>query len=179
MREIEGFEDAMRVLKPHWAEIECEFQKHNAHFLGLAATDHDVIGRVLRSHLVVESFLNSYLKKNFGFDNFDELRLSFSQKANMLPSSAGSAAFVRPGIIQLNKIRNKFGHTLKHVIKFGEINKITDILSISRPGTVFSVPVEAIEAFAPTACAFLAVPPRHLQDIFFEAFKNINQRPID
>ncbi|MBY3143966.1 hypothetical protein HFO65_36765 [Rhizobium laguerreae] len=56
MREIEGIEEAMGVLKPHWGEIEEDFHRHNARFLALAATDHDVIGRVLRSHLVVEIF---------------------------------------------------------------------------------------------------------------------------
>lgn len=179
MREIEGIEEAMRVLKPHWADIENDFQLNNMRFLELAATDHDIIGRVLRSHLVVENFLNSYLQETFGFDDFGELRLSFAQKAKMLPSAAVSAAFVRPGIIQLNKVRNKFGHALSHVIEFGEINSITEILGVARPNTLFAEPIEAIEAFAPIACAFLCVPPQHLQAAFVEAFKNVQTHLLD
>lgn len=173
MRDIEGIEEAMKILKPHWTDIENDFHRHNMRFLELAATDHDIIGRVLRSHLVAENFLNSYLQETFGFDEFEELRLSFAQKAKMLPSSAVSAAFVRPGIIQLNKVRNRFGHTLNHVIEWGEINSITQILGVARPSTKFAEPIEAIEAFTPIACAFLSVPPQHLQEAFVEAFKNV------
>ncbi|WP_153769259.1 hypothetical protein [Labrenzia sp. CE80] len=179
MREIEGIDAAMEVLKPYWKDIEEDFHRHNDRFLELAATDHDFIGRVLRAHLVVENFLNSYLEQTFGFDDFDGLRLTFAQKAKMLPSAKVSAAFVRPGIIQLNKVRNKFGHTLSHVIEFGEINAMTDILSIARPNTTFEQPIEAIEAFAPIACAFLSNPPMHLQNVFVEAFKSIQTASLD
>ena len=174
MREIEGIEEAMNVLKPHWAEIEQDFRRNNERFLALIATDHDVIGRVLRAHLVIENFLNSYLQATFELEDFDELRLTFAQKAKMLPSAKASAAFVRPGIIQLNKVRNKFGHELDHVITVGEINSITQILGIARSGTRFATAIDAIEAFAPVACAFLSIPPKHLQEAFIEAFKNVH-----
>lgn len=173
MREIEGIDKAMDVLKPYWGEIEEDFNRNNSRFLELFATDHDVIGRVLRSHLVVENFLNSYLQGTFDFDDFDELRLTFAQKAKMLPAGQASAAFVRPGIIQLNKVRNKFGHELNHVIEFGEINAITQVLDVARPSTTFAAPIHAIEAFAPVACAFLSVPPKHLKEAFVAAFKHV------
>ncbi|MBY3143967.1 hypothetical protein HFO65_36760 [Rhizobium laguerreae] len=79
----------------------------------------------------------------------------------MIPAGRSSASFVRPGVIQLNKVRNKFGHELHHVIEFGEINAITQILEIARSGTTFAAPIDAIEAFAPVACAFLSIPPKH------------------
>jgi len=173
MREIEGIKEAMDVLKPYWGEIEKDFERNNARFLALVAADHEVIGRVLRSHLVVENFLNSYLQGTFQFDDFDELRLTFAQKAKMLPAGKESAAFVRSGIIQLNKVRNKFGHELDHAIEWGEINSITQILGIARPTAKFTAPIEAIEAFAPVACAFLSVPPKHLREAFVEAFKHV------
>ncbi|WP_149898486.1 hypothetical protein [Rhizobium rhizogenes] len=173
MREIEGIKEAMKLLEPYWTDIEDDFLHHNTRFLELAATDHDILGRVLRSHLVVENFLNSYLQATFGFDDLDDLRLSFAQKAKMLPSAQASAAFIRPGVIQLNKIRNKFGHTLTHAIELAEINLITQILDIARPSTTFAEPIEAIEAFAPIACAFLSVPPKHLEEAFLEAFKTV------
>ncbi|WP_425646119.1 hypothetical protein [Agrobacterium leguminum] len=173
MREIEGIKEAIDVLRPHWSDIEADFNRHNARFLELAATSHDVIGRVLRAHLIVENFLNSYLQATFGFDEFDELRLSFAQKAKMLPSARSGAALIRPGIIQLNKVRNKFGHTLNHVVEPNEISHIVQLLSIARPSSNFYDPIDAIDAFAPVACAFLSVPPKHLQDAFAEAFKSV------
>lgn len=179
MREIEGIKEAMDILKPHWGEIEKDFQRHNARFLTLIATDHDVIGRVLRVHLVVENFLNNFLPSFFGIEDFEDLRLSFAQKAKMLPAGKSSASFVRPGIIQLNKVRNKFGHELNHVIQFGEINSITQILSIARPGVTFDAPVDAIDAFAPVACAFLSIPPKHLQEAFLKAFNDVRSGAPD
>jgi hypothetical protein len=56
MKDIEGIENVVQILKPHWPEIEADFERHNARFLELAATDHDAIGRVLRAHLIVENF---------------------------------------------------------------------------------------------------------------------------
>ncbi|MCA2407501.1 hypothetical protein GYN07_04915 [Rhizobium leguminosarum bv. viciae 248] len=179
MREIEGIDKAMAVLKPHWEEIEDDFHRHNARFLQLASTDHDAIGRVLRSHLVVENFMNSYLTEFFGIEDFDELRLTFAQKAKMLPAGKSSASFVRPGIIQLNKVRNKFGHQLNHAVEFQEINSIMQILGIARSETNFTTPMDAIEAFAAIACAFLSIPPKHLQGAFIEAFKHVHTEMPD
>lgn len=50
MREIDGIKEAMAVLKRHWEEIEDDFDRHNRHFLELASTDHEAVGRVLRAH---------------------------------------------------------------------------------------------------------------------------------
>lgn len=179
MREIEGIKEATAVLQPYWDEIENDFNRHNARYLELAAADHQVIGRVLRAHLVVENFMNSYLPDFFGIEDFEELRLSFSQKAKLLPTRKSSAAFVRPGIIQLNAVRNKFGHRLKHEIQFHEIEAITSALKIARAGLDFANPIDAIEAFAPIACAFLSIPPKHLQEAFLEAFKHVHSHTPD
>lgn len=174
MRDIEGIEAALDVLKPHWAEIEADFARHNERFLALAAADHDAIGRVLRAHLVIENFLDTYLTATFEVENLDEVRLTFAQKAKLLPSRNSSAAFVRPGIIQLNTVRNRFGHQINHEIQPHEISAILQALEIARPGKSFASPVEVIEAFSPVACAFLSVPPRHLQRLFMEAFAHVH-----
>lgn len=174
MREIEGIMEAMDVLRPHWNEIDAEFERQNARYLEMAATDHEMLGRVLRAHLIIENFLNNYLEDLFGFEDFDDLRLTFAQKAKMLPQSKVGAAWVRPGIIQLNSVRNKYGHRLDHTVEFADINGIMEVLSVSRPEYNFSTPVDAIEAFASVACAFLTVAPKNLSDVFAQAFRYIH-----
>lgn len=174
MREIDGIKDAIAVLKPHWEEIENDFDHHNQRYLGLVSADHEAVGRVLRAHLVVENFMNSFLPTYFGIEEYEELRLSFAQKAKLLPSTKSGAAFVRSGIIQLNSVRNKYGHRLNHTVEFQEIEAILEVLSVARAGATFETPVQAIEAFAPVACAFLSVPPAHLQEAFMEAFSHIH-----
>lgn len=173
MKDIDGIERVLQVLQPHWKEIEADFEDHNRRFLELVASDHDAIGRVLRAHLVIESFMDSFLTKHYGLEGFDDLKLSFYQKAKLLPSRASSAAAVRPGILQVNSVRNKYGHRLHHKIERHEISAVLEMLSAARPGIQFASEVEAIEAFAPLACAFLSVPPPELQKLFLEAFQNV------
>jgi hypothetical protein len=163
----------LRVLGPHWEQIEEDFDRHNRRFLALAAVDHDAIGRVLRAHLVIESFLDTFLAAHYGIDNIEELRLSFFQKAKLLPSKGFSSAVVRPGILQVNSVRNKLGHQLNHAIEQHEISAVLEILAVARKGVRFADLVAAIEAFAPVACAFLSVPPAHLQQAFVEAFAQV------
>lgn len=173
MKDIEGIETVLQVLKPHWDEIQSDFDRHNQRFLQLAAADHDIIGRVLRAHLVIESFLDSFLITFYGIEDLPELKLSFVQKAKLLPSRHSSAAFVRPGILQINAVRNKFGHRLNHEVERHEISALLEALNVARPGIEFETPISAIEAFAPVACAFMSVPPAQLQQLFMEAFANV------
>lgn len=174
MREIEGIEEAMDILRPHWNEIEVDFNRQNERFLAMAEMDHEVVGRVLRAHLIIENFLNTYLVDLFGFEDFNDLRLTFAQKAKLLPKRGSSAAWVRPGILQLNSVRNKYSHRLDHTVNFEAISAIMENLSVSRSGHEFISPIDAIEAFAPVACAFLAVPPQHLSEAFAQAFQNVH-----
>jgi len=173
MKDIEGIEQALAVLKPHWAEIEADFEQQNRRFLELLSVDHEPIGRVLRAHLVIENFLDSFLSNFYGIEDIEDLRLSFAQKVKLLPSRQSSAAFVRPGIIQLNAVRNKFGHRINQPVEGHELSAVYEALQHARPDTKFSSQVDAIEAFAAVACAFLSVPPAHLQKLFVEAFSHV------
>ena len=178
MRDIEGIEKVLAVLEPHWAQIQADFDSHNQRFLRLAEANHDLIGRILKAHLIVENFLNSFLTAHYGIVDLSDAKLSFYQKAKLLPDSASSSAFVKPGILQLNSVRNKFGHTLEFEIEPNQISAIYEALSVARSGTRFPTAVDAIEAFCPVACAFLSVPPRNLQELFMEAFSNVHTRNV-
>jgi hypothetical protein len=173
MKDIEGIEQAVRALEPHWKDIEAEFNRHNTRFLKLAFTDHDAIGRVLRSHLVIENFLDTYLTDRFKIEDFSSLRLTFAQKAKLLPHKNEAVSWVRPGIIQLNAVRNRLGHSLDYTPEPHDISAIYECLRIARKGTAFESPVAAIEAFAAIACAFLSIPPKHLQQVFWKAFRGV------
>ncbi|NYE25381.1 hypothetical protein [Pigmentiphaga litoralis] len=173
MNDIEGIEKAVAALQPHWQEIEADFRYHNERFRKLLAVDHEPIGRILRAHLVIENFLDIFLTIFYVIEEFDDLRLTFAQKAKLLPSRRSSAAFVRPGIIQLNAIRNKFGHEIDHSIENHNLSSIYEVLRHARPNVKFPSQIEAIEGFAAVACAFLSVPPKHLQGLFMKAFAEV------
>jgi hypothetical protein len=178
MRDIEGIEKVLAVLEPYWAEIHADFDAHNRRFLQLAGANHDLIGRVLKAHLVIENFLNSFLSAHYGISDLADAKLTFYQKAKLLPDGASSTAFVKPGILQLNAVRNKFGHRLDFAVEPDQLSAIYEVLSIARSGSQFPSPVDAIEAFCPVACAFLSVPPPHLEKLFMEAFSHVRTRKI-
>jgi len=173
MKDIEGMEQALKELLPHWKEIEADFNRHNDRFLQLLSVDHEPSGRVLRVHLIIENFLDGFLINFYEIEDFSDLRLTFAQKARLLPSRRSSATFVRPGIIQLNSVRNQFGHKIDQDIGNHNLSAVYEALRHTRPDTEFKTPIDAIEAFAAVACAFLSVPPKHLQDVFMKAFTNI------
>ncbi|GKN98482.1 TPA: hypothetical protein OUC63_003959 [Raoultella ornithinolytica] len=173
MKDIDGVHAVLEILKPHMTNIDKHFNETNEYFLTLYNQPHDKIGRVLKCHLIVENFLTSFLSDFYKIECIDKLQLKFSQKVEMLPKNGLSASFVRPGIIQLNKVRNKCGHDLNSHIERQDIASIYQVLEVARRGMRFDDPVDAIEAFTPIACAFLSVPPPELQAIFIDAFKAI------
>jgi hypothetical protein len=179
MKHIDGLDQVSRVLESHWEQIADEFNRDNQRFLALAVADHDVIGRVLRAHLIIESFVDTFLSRHYGIQDIEEIRLSFHQKAKLLPSHGSSAAVVRPGVLQINAVRNKFGHQLHRTVEREEISAVYEMLEIARRGVVFSDPVAAIEAFTPIACAFLSIPSENLRKILSDAFAHLrSQDPV-
>lgn len=174
MKDIDGVHKLLEVMKPHMSSIEKRFAEMNDMFLGLMNQPHDNIGRVLKCHLIIERFLTGFLHNYYKIERLDNLKLRFAQKVEIIPRAGESASFVRPGIIQLNKIRNKFSHDLSSSIQKHDISAIYEVLTIARRKSTFDDPIEAIEAFTPIACAFLSLPPPELQKVFIEAFTSIS-----
>lgn len=155
------------------AEIEAHFNVENERFKALTNHPHDTIGRLLKCHLIVEHYLERYLTENFGLPNVQEAKLGFYNKAMLLPTEASSAAFVRPGILRLNRLRNNVGHALGREPALDELGPILEALRITREGANFASAIEAIEAFTTVACTWLIVPPREHQKLFQEAFSEV------
>lgn len=173
MRDIEGIERVVEKLRPHMAEIEARFNEENSRFIKLLQQPHDVIGRLLKCHLIVEHYLDRFLSDHFGLDAISDAKLNFFNKAMLLPTQGSSAAFVRPGIIKLNSIRNKAGHNLGNEPKFDDLGAINETLRIARPNVSFNEPIDAIEAFTTVACTWLIVPKKEHQQLFTEAFAEV------
>jgi hypothetical protein len=119
-----------------------------------------------------------YVERFFEHDipNLREARLTFAPKAILLPVARSGAAFVRPGILKLNAIRNRFGHNLGARVSLDDLGPIRDILSASRPDATFESAVAALEAFVTVACTFLIVAPPELQEVFANAFAAVRVR---
>lgn len=173
MREIAGIEEVVERLVPHWDAIEEHFHQENQRFIALLAHDHDLLGRVLKCHLIIERYLDRYLSEKLGLQHLDDARLTFVQKAKLLPTAGTAASFVKPGILRLNAIRNRFGHDLRADVQPGELGAINEVLEVAHRGVEFPGAVERIEAFTTVACTWLVVPPTHLERLFADAFSQI------
>jgi hypothetical protein len=165
-------EEACRKIAPHLNRIETEFEGENSRFLELFSADHNEIGRVLRAHLIVERFMDNYLTHHYGIVEISSIRLSYVQKALLLPAKS-PAEFIRPGVMRLNSIRNKFGHSIPYAINDADMREIYQILEIVEKNKRYPGPVDAIEDFARVVCAFLAVLPSDLTQIVRDAFAHV------
>ena len=155
----EAEKDFLDLFAPIMDEMTKEAKAEIDRFDAAFSADHNAIGRVLRVHLVIEQYMNEHIKAEYKIDNLEELRLTFGQKTKLLKDGLSAAAFVKPAIQNVNSVRNKFSHTLSPKIEWGAINKVTDVLKVARKGAIYSEPIDAIEAFAPVACAFLINAP--------------------
>jgi hypothetical protein len=147
------------LFAPIMDELTKEAQGEIARFDAAFSADHNAIGRVLKVHLVIEQYLNEHIRAKYKIHNLEELRLSFAQKTLLLKDDLSPAAWVKSAIQNVNTVRNKFSHTLTPKIEWGAINNVIDVLKIARKGVVYKEPIDAIEAFAPVACAFLIEAP--------------------
>lgn len=174
MREIDGLDHALEVLRPKWDDFNRHFNSENEKFIALLHQDHDVMGRVLKAHLILEHYLTAFIGKTFGIDDIDSVRLSFAQKVDLLPSSGTASSVIKLGTKRLNKIRNMFAHRINVDLERLDINAMNEVINMFRPQTRFSSNLERIEAFMTIAVTFLILPPPDLQEAFAEAFSQIH-----
>ncbi len=127
------------------------------------STGHDLMGRVLKCHLIIEHYLDRFLAAKHHIDNIEDARLTFSQKAKLLPNAGSAVSFVKPGILKLNAIRNRFGHRLEAHVEVAELGPINEVLKVARPGVDFVSGIERIEAFTTVACTWLLVNKVQIQ----------------
>lgn len=161
---------AVEYLKPHWDEIMKDYQARAKELNDLITKDHNQIGLILKIHLVVEHYLTLNLQRNFGLDDIDCVRLSFSQKIKLIPKKDAGATWLKPGIAELNKIRNKYAHDLSTELAFGEMFEIKKIVEINRDVSHESIEI-LLNDFAIVCGAFLGQSDPDIVKLFGEAFK--------
>lgn len=132
-----------------------------------------MFGRIVKSHLISEIYVDRYLHKKLGLSRVADARLSYFQKVTLLPEHGTPVAVIRPGLLRLNKIRNKIAHNLDFEISLDELRPMIDILQVSGRDADRMDPLSAIEAFTTLACTWLLVLPPHLEEPISRAFRNI------
>lgn len=172
MRIIDKIEDVVQRHKKEFEHIEEEFNKQNEKYKAFLYQDHDFIGRLLKYHLITEYYINEYLENKFPDINFKAVDLRYFQKLSLLPDN-DRVAFIKPGLKELNKVRNKFSHNLNAKVELGELQEMLGVLGITRKETKYTEPSQVIEEFTTVACTFLIVSPKEINDLFSKLFNEL------
>ena len=80
-------------------ELEKEMHAFNKEYLDLAGTNKSELPLVLRSHLIIEHYIDRYLDVAIPeVECWDELRLSFNMKLDIVNNRKTSLHMVTPGM---------------------------------------------------------------------------------
>ncbi len=169
-----GIRDIVEKYSDHFDKIEVEFKKQNEYYNSLINREHDTLGLILKYHIILEHYLNNYLLAKYPEANFKAARLTFYQKTNLLSEKDLAISFIKPGIIELNKIRNKISHNLDTHIIIDDLSEMLKVLEISRKGKRFQDVIEIISTFSTVASTFLIVKPNDIDLLIQEIFEKLN-----
>lgn len=107
-----------------------DFLKNGPEWQKVKGLDFENVGRILICHLSIEHYINKFIEFQTPTDfNWDDSRLSFSQKLKLLSNNHSlNKHEIIKGIESLNKIRNKYSHNLEAKIDSKDITIIKKIL---------------------------------------------------
>ncbi len=175
MRDVDFIPDVIAEIAPQLPKIEKRFNEENEAFKKLLAQDHDLIGRVLKCHLIIENYINRHLESVSPSHSWQAARLRFAQKLELLPQDNAKVEWILPGIREINTIRNRFGHRITATVSPDDLKGCISVLAIARSGTLYIDPIEIIEDFTTVACTWLIVDPE-IEGIFAEAFRRARKK---
>ncbi|MBT9465541.1 hypothetical protein [Hydrogenophaga sp.] len=128
----------------------------------IAEIDHELLGYFLTCHLLIEHYLDEYLKATIPQLDWEKPRLTFGQRINLVTWEvlvSDQKYDPIPAIKHLNALRNKISHRLEIKLDMEALQPLADYLqklSSSRPYVAPSDPKELLEAFVGTCCATFA-----------------------
>ncbi|MEM6485381.1 MAG: hypothetical protein AAF662_10405 [Pseudomonadota bacterium] len=93
----------------------------------LRGLDHELLGYFLSCHLIIEHYLDEYLKTRYPKLNWDASKQTFSQKISLLATDNYPEKYNSiPAIKHMNVLRNKLSHNVEF-----RISK-TDLIPLSQ-----------------------------------------------
>ncbi|OED36887.1 hypothetical protein AB833_26135 [Chromatiales bacterium (ex Bugula neritina AB1)] len=136
------------------------FTEFNEEFLHLWHNRGNSIGRIVKSHLLLEHYLNEYLRViHPSIRNIDALKLSFKQKLSMLDLPGDMMTYILPVLDVINRLRNRLVHSLDIEMNDDEIDPIRKLLAFTRkqsnndPDLADRSPADLIEESTKLLCS--------------------------
>lgn len=161
-------------LRPHKALIDQRFNESRERANKLFSREHELIGRILKNHLILENYITRHLEVVSPGHNWRTARLRFAQKVALLPKDDPHMQLLIPGIREINDVRNLFGHQIEAQLSMESVKACLDLLESTHPyfNKKYTSPMDVIEDFTQHACASLFLD-KEVQQIFKEAHERV------
>jgi hypothetical protein len=125
----------------------------------LEGLDHETLGYFLLCHLIIEHYIDEYLKASHPEFDWDAARNSFAQKMALMGNFKVSDKYdCIAAIKHLNTLRNKLSHDIDFKIQPKELHPLLDYLERACDGKTIapSDPRGIMELFTMMVCAMFA-----------------------
>jgi hypothetical protein len=154
-----------KMLK-HMDEWEEDREEFNQKYVDLINKDTTNMGFFLKCHLIIEYFLDDYIKTcNPAICNYDKLRLSFNQKLDLANHPETIIKIAMPALKCLNTARNKFSHNINTTQNDLELKPIESHVDIWRKAAGESTlkGIKAVEYFTIRICSHFSGVTKNIE----------------
>jgi hypothetical protein len=160
----------VQELAPHQAFIDKRIQELGELRDNLFSRDHDLMGKILKHHLILEFYINRHFETIFPANKRPSRRLAFAQKLELIPIDNFLMPLVIPGLREINDVRNAFAHDIDANLSLDSLKTCRKVLGLMHPyfNKTYSDPIDVIEDFTGIACLRLDVD-KDLDQIFKQA----------
>lgn len=135
-----------------------EIAQGNVTWRRIEGLDYNALGYFLFCHLVIEHYLDGYLKVYYPRLNWESARLTFSQKVLLLSRLDPPERFnFIPAIRHMNSLRNKLSHNIDFKIEGSDLLPMSQFLAkaVKDEGELPTEQNEILQLFTVLVCAYL------------------------
>jgi hypothetical protein len=124
----------------------------------IEALDYETLGYFLACHLIIEHYMEEYLKLRYPSLDWAAARHTFGQKVALLSKFKVSDKYdCIPAIKHMNSLRNKLSHDIEFKIGAQELLPLTQYLTKVYDGTeVPKEPKAILDGFTTMSCVLFA-----------------------
>ena len=153
-------DSARHVLRPHLPPMFDSVKDGSVVWKRVADIDHELLGYFLTCHLLIEHYLDEYLKATMPQLDWAKSRLTFGQRVNLLTWEVlvnERKYDPIPAIKHMNSLRNKISHKLEIKLDVEALQPLRDYLrELTSPNPMPADPKELLSMFVGTCCATFA-----------------------
>lgn len=121
--------------------------------------DHELLGYFLSCHLIIEHYLDEYLKTRYPTLNWDASKQTFGQKVSLLATNDYPEKYNSiPAIKHLNSLRNKLSHNIEFKISEEGLLPLSHYLRkcCGQDYELPTDPMEILDLFTSMVCVWFA-----------------------